>query len=116
MSSSLDKPPQQYVAWKPNRDFIKFFEDMKKGRVTASDRPTVKVTDTPIGVGKVKRKPKSIKVNYSSVSETLVNSAHAQTRRQNKPISKKKKAGGTIRRKTAKGEASLERKIRKHKF
>ena len=44
--SFADNPPKQYVTWKPNESFIKFFEDMKERRVAASDSPSMRVTDS----------------------------------------------------------------------
>lgn len=107
-----------YVPWTPNRAFVRFFEDMKKRRIAATDGPTMKVTDTPTppAVKQQKSNPRPIKVNYSSVSETLVNTAKAQTnlRKGNKRVVKK---GTSVKRgRASKEDASLERKIKKHKF
>ena len=78
--SFTNKP--MYVPWKPNKEFIKFFEDMKKRRITATANPTMKVTDTPT------RSPadlqmsnfQPIKYEYSTMSESLVNTAKGQMR------------------------------------
>ena len=119
--SFAENPPKQYVPWKPNEDFIKFFEDMKKRRITSKgNEESIKVTDTPVAANPVKRngngKPKSIKVNYSSVSERLVNTAAAQSK-WNRANKKSPPGKRTARRaKTTKGYTSLERKIENHKF
>ena len=107
-----------YVPWRPNRAFIKFFEDMKKRRIPATDSPTMKVTDTPApsATNLQKSNPRPLKVNYSSISETLVNTAKAQTN-SNKCNKRRVKKGTTVKRSRAgKGNASLERKIKKHTF
>lgn len=91
---------------------------MKKRRITATDSPTMKVTDTPTpsATNQQKSNPRPLKVNYSSISETLVSTAKAQTclRKGDKKSAKK---GTTVKRSRAgKEDASLERKIKKHKF
>ena len=118
--SFADNPPPKYVPWKPNEDFVKFFEDMKKRRITSrrGDDGGIKVTDKPVGSVKRNgnRRQKAVKVNYSSISERLVNTAEAQSR-WNKGGKKSPPAKLNIRRdKTIKGRTPLERKIEKHKF
>ena len=107
-----------YVPWRPNKAFIKFFEDMKKRRISATDNPTMKVTDTPTpsATKRQKSNPRPPKVNYSSISETLVNTAKAQTCLR-KGDKKSVKRGATVKRSRAgKEDTSLERKLKKHKF
>lgn len=107
-----------YVPWKPNKGFIKFFEDMKKRRISTTDSPTMKVTDTPTpsAIKTQKSIPQPIRVNYSSISETLINTAKGQMslRKDNKKGVKKAAAVKRIR--ASKGNVSLEHKIKKHRF
>ena len=91
---------------------------MRRRRIPASDSPTVKVTNTPPPdtarpTERKKPKPaKALKVNYSSVSETLVNTAESQV--GSKPRKYTRKNGSGVRRGGAvKRITSLENKIKK---
>lgn len=120
--SFADNPPEKFVSWKPNSSFTKFFQDMKKRRIPANDSPIMRVTNTSPPSGSSsgpKQTEKQIKVNYTSPSEVITNTALSQTgrykrRKQTAPKVRRKKAakGSKAQKKTS----GIERKIRKHKF
>jgi hypothetical protein len=95
---------------------------MKKRRIPATALPTMKVTDSsPPNPSASKSRPlkrrrTAVKVNYSTPSEVLVNTALAQT--GHKKAAKKRRV--VKRKKTVEKTTSqkrlLESKIRKHKF
>ena len=94
---------------------------MKKRRITSrGNEESIKVTDTPVPSNSVKRngngKQKGIKVNYSSISERLVNTAAAQSKWNRKNKKSPPAKPSTRRARTTKGYTALERKIEKHKF
>jgi hypothetical protein len=120
-------PARPYVAWRPNQQFVNFFEQMKKRRIPSTEAPTMKVTNSspPTGSGvknstsnelsgnRGKKAKNGRKVNYSSPSEVLVNTARAQTgykRKRKMAPSRRRKASGK------RATSRLESKIKKHKF
>ena len=114
--SFTNKPA--YVPWKPNQDFIKFFEDMKKRRISATDNPTMKVTDTPMSSSLRQQKSdfQPLKINYSTISETLVNTARGEMKLRKGNKKTVKKAPKIKRIRAGKGNVSLESKIKNHQF
>lgn len=127
--SFRENPPNQYVPWRPNKQFINFFEQMKKRRVPATENDTMKVTNVSppggsgVNGGKGPRGRKT-KANYSTPSEVLVNTAHARTglRINSAKSSAAGKRSSTVRKRTSKKAGSkratpkFESKIRKHRF
>ena len=142
--SFAENPPKSYVPWRPNKSFVKFFEDMRHRRVSAVDGPVSRVTNTspPSASGEAngarKGKKSTVKVNYSSPSEVISSTARSLTgqttsgssssssnntsgksKSKRKSRSGKKKATTTTkRRKLSKKKAPkrLEKKISKFKF
>ena len=84
-------PPKVYTPWKPNDDFAKFFDDLKKRRIPADDSTSlVRVSNNPSpqsgssSNNNSRTTPKSsrgisISHNYSTPSQILVNTARDLT-------------------------------------
>ena len=131
--SFANTPVKQYGPWKANKEFVQFFENMKKRRIPGnSNSPTLRVTNkSPTTNQTMGKKQKSIKkVNYSSPSEVITNSAKAlggsvyKTPSSSQSI-KRGRAGalnGTLRKKTpnkkkrVRKERPIESKIKKQRF
>ncbi len=121
--SFADTPIKSYVPWRPNRDFVKFFENMKMRRVSGGDGPTVRVTDTPVPVKqRDDQKQKSSTKNYKRTpsKKTQKRDGRYKGKESSKvDTSSSKRKGATRRRrigKSAKILSSLEKKIRNHSF
>ena len=41
-------PTTSYVPWRPNKDVIKFFDDMSKRRIADTNKSTIKITNTSV--------------------------------------------------------------------
>ena len=112
----------QYVQWTPNLSFVKFFEEMSKRRIPATQAATMKVTDTsPPKSSQQFSFPKPQNHTGSSASDTLVRTAEAEMRSEKrkscKPYKKRRKCNRTNKRtKDEKKSTSLEKKIKKHRF
>lgn len=87
-------PPKVYTPWKPNDDFAKFFDDLKKRRIPADDSTSlVRVSNNPSpqsgsssnnNNNNSRTTPNSsrgisISHNYSTPSQILVNTARDLT-------------------------------------
>ena len=140
--SFAENPPKSYVPWRPNKSFVKFFEDMRHRRVSAADGPIARVTNTspPSALGEAsgggKHKKSNSKVNYSSPSEVISSTARSLTgqtsaassasaarkqkkgkqKRSRSSGKKKKTAGQKKKQQNKKGVKRLEKKISKFKF
>ena len=111
---SFDRnPPQTYVPWKPNADFMRFFNDLKKRRISAPDSTSsaVRISEKPptappstssnrLHHPHPRRRRHRMKHNYSTPSEVLVNTAidqvgappkKKQKQKQKRPCKKDKK-------------------------
>ena len=127
--SFAENPPKQYVPWQPNKPFVKFFQDMRNRRISATDSPTMRVTNTsPPSLSGQDRGKKArsgavqksnSRVKYSTPSDIISRTAESQTGKSYKrsrtvggsPKQRKKKAS-----KTAKRLGNIEKKIKKFKF
>jgi len=100
-------PPQTYVPWRPNADFTKFFNDLKNRRISGPDSQSlVRVSDksaTSAGTQSTKY-PQPMKVNYSSPSQVLVNTAvdqvgaYSSVNHKKKRKARSKKTNNTLKR------------------
>ena len=126
MSSTFK--PKKYVAWRPNKSFVKFFEDMRSRKITnTSDAPVMRVTDTSLpSMSKVsqslavREKQKSTRNKLVSFAldkkrkSTPSSSSSSGPLRPNKKKSAQHKSAQGLRDKGKK--TSLEKRIRDHKF
>ena len=81
--SFTKNPPKEYTPWQPNSDFTKFFNDLKHRNVVGNQTaPMVRISNRPPPQPGSKVAPRSsmtMKHNYSTPSETLVNTARDLT-------------------------------------
>lgn len=131
--SFANTPVKKYVPWRANKEFIQFFEDMKKRRIAGnSNSPTMRVTNKPPPTNSTKSSTQksAIKVNYSSPSEIITSSAKAlggsvykrgQSRKRSTltPTSSKGRSSqqkSIIKGKRLSKKKTLESKIKNHQF
>ena len=108
----------EYRSWKPNKSFIRYFEDMKKRRIAASEGISARVTDTPPpGESSRSQQTNHAKRNQGNgympaASETLVRTAVAQTGYKRK----RAKRDAVKQPKKRQGKTSLEPRLKKAKL
>ena len=137
--SFTKNPPKEYTPWRPNSDFTKFFHDLKKRKVVGNQTdPLVRISNRPPLQQSSEAAPcpkASVKHNYSTPSEILVNTARdltgsikagtckkmgrkrkstGQPRRKSphQGIKKKRKAAVSTRKNKTSSASKLERRLR----
>ena len=112
---------REYKIWKPNTSFIKFFDDMKKRRIPATDATSARVTNTsPPDTGndvtpqkEAKKRKKTPSTGYMPfTSDLLVTTAEAQQAKRSKSGRRKTKGSGGKDKKKKKRNSTLERRLR----
>ena len=104
--SFTKNPPKEYTPWRPNSEITKFFHDLKKRKVAGNQTdPLVRISNRPPPQHSSQAAPcstASVKHNYSTPSEILVNTARDLTGAikagTSKKIGRKQKTTGQQRR------------------
>ena len=107
--------PKKYVSWRPNKAFVKFFEDMSERKISVTDSPTVRVTDTsPPSKSKVAQSLTQKEKEEEERSRQLTK--QKSTKQKPSASSKSKTKATTSKSGTRKKLTSLEKRIRDHTF
>ena len=115
-------PIKKFLAWSPNADFVKFFQNMKHRNVPENEASVVRVTNTkpPSTPQFLQKSRKGGKGNKSlSQSDIISDTAKSLTKRKyrNKKTEKSRKRKTTDKGKKSRNKkALLEKKIKEHSF
>ena len=79
MASFDGSPQKRYVAWRPNQAVVRFFEDMARRRIPATQQDSLPITNTsPPTSGQYATKRKRAAPSNSGASQKISRTAQAQ--------------------------------------